>query len=44
MAIESQLDKSRVKFMVTSPDWTNIGVSFIFLTVNLFRHPSLIGH
>ena len=27
-----------------SPDWTNIGVSFILLTVNPFRHPTLIEH
>ena len=29
------------------PDWTNIGFSFILITVNLFRHPTLIlaqGH
>ena len=26
-----------------SPDWTNIGFSFILLTVNLFRHRTLIG-
>ena len=26
-----------------SPDWTNIGFSFIVLTVNLFRHPILIN-
>ena len=25
-----------------SPDWSNIGFSFIFLTVNLFNHPTLI--
>ena len=25
-----------------SPDWTNIGFSFILLTVNLFCHPTLI--
>ena len=25
-------------------NWTNIGVSFVLLTVNLFRHPSLIEH
>ena len=24
-----------------SPDWTNTGFSFIFLTVNLFRHSTL---
>ena len=27
-----------------SLDWTNIGFSFILLTVNLFRHPTLIEH
>ena len=27
-----------------SPDWTNIGLSFIFLMYNLFRHPTLIEH
>ena len=27
-----------------SPDWTNIGFSFILLTVNLFRHPTLVEH
>ena len=27
-----------------SPDWTNIGLSFILLTVSLFRHPTLIEH
>ena len=27
-----------------SPDWTNIGFSFILLTVNLFRHLTLIEH
>ena len=27
-----------------SPDWTNIGFTFILLTVNLFRHPTLIEH
>ena len=27
-----------------SPDWTNSGVSFILLAVNLFRHPTLIEH
>ena len=27
-----------------SPDWTNIRFSFILLTVNLFRHPTLIEH
>ena len=27
-----------------SPDWTNTGFSFILLTVNLFRHPTLIEH
>ena len=25
-------------------DWTNIGFSFIFLTVNLFRHSTIIEH
>ena len=25
-----------------SPDWTNIGFSFILLTVYLFRHPTLM--
>ena len=29
---------------LNSPDWTNIGFSFILLTVNLFRHPTLIEH
>ena len=28
--------------MVYSPDWTNTGFSFILLTVNLFRHSTLI--
>ena len=27
-----------------SPDWAHIGFSFILLTVNMFRHPTLIGH
>ena len=27
-----------------SPESTNIGFSFILLTVNLFRHPTLIQH
>ena len=27
-----------------SPDWTNIGFSLRLLTVNLFRHPTLIEH
>ena len=27
-----------------SPDWTNIGFSFVLLTVTLFRHPALIEH
>ena len=27
-----------------SPDWINTGFSFIRLTVNLFRHPTLIEH
>ena len=27
-----------------SPDWTNIGFSFIILTVNLFCHTTLIEH
>ena len=27
-----------------SPDWTNIGFFFILLTVNLFRHSTLIEH
>ena len=27
-----------------SPDLTNIGFSFILLTVNLFHHPTLIEH
>ena len=27
-----------------SPDWTTIGFSFILLTVNLFRHSTLIEH
>ena len=27
-----------------SPDWINIGFSFILLTVNLFRHLTLIEH
>ena len=27
-----------------SPDWTHIGCSFRLLTVNLFRHPTLIEH
>ena len=26
-----------------SPHWKNIGVSFILLTVNLFRHPTLLS-
>ena len=25
-----------------SPDWIKTGFAFIFLTVNLFRHPTLI--
>ena len=28
--------------MLYSPEWTNTGVSFILLTVNLFRHSTLI--
>ena len=27
-----------------SPDWTNIGFSFILLTVNLFLHPTPSEH
>ena len=27
-----------------SPHWTNLGFSFILLTVNLFRHPTHIEH
>ena len=27
-----------------SPDWTNIGFSFMLLTVNLFRHSTLTEH
>ena len=27
-----------------SPDWTNIGFSFILLAVNLFRHYTLIEY
>ena len=27
--------------MLYSPDWANTGFSFIFLTVNLFRHSTL---
>ena len=27
-----------------SPDWTNVGFSFILVTVNMFRHPTLIEH
>ena len=27
-----------------SPDWTNTEFSFILLTVNLLRHPTLIEH
>ena len=30
--------------VLNSPDWTNAGFSFIDLTVNLFRHPTLIEH
>ena len=45
--LESVLDKSYVVghvMVLYSPDWTNIGVSFILLTVNLFCHPTLIEH
>ena len=40
------LDKSRIGHVMVQylPDWTNIGFSFILLTVNLFRHPTLIEH
>ena len=31
-------------FSIYSPDWTNIGFSFILLTVYLFRHPTIIEH
>ena len=27
-----------------SPDWIHIGFTFILLTANLFRHPTLIEH
>ena len=27
-----------------SPDWTNIWLSFILLTVNMYSHPTLIEH
>ena len=27
-----------------SPDWTNTGFSLILITVNLFRHLTLIEH
>ena len=30
--------------VLCSPDWTNIGFSFILLTVNLFRHSTLSEH
>ena len=47
-SIKSLRDKSRVTYyqvpVFYSPDWTNTGVSCIFLTVNLFRHPTLISH
>ena len=46
--IQSVLDKSSYVvghvMALYSPDWTNIRFSFIFLTVNLFRHPTLIEH
>ena len=29
--------------VLDSPDWTNIGFPFIILTVNLFRHPTLMS-
>ena len=30
--------------VIYSPDWTNIWFSFILLSVNLFRHPTLMEH
>ena len=30
--------------VLCSPDWTHIACSFLLLTVNLFRHPTLIEH
>ena len=46
--VESMLDKSSYEvghvMVLYSPDWTNIGFSFILLIVNLFRHPTLIQH
>ena len=34
------LDKIGHVMVLYSPDWTNIGFSFILPTVNLFRHPT----
>ena len=45
--VESVLDKSYVVghvMVLYSPNWTNIGFSFILLTINLFRHHTLIEH
>ena len=46
--LESVLDKSSNEvghvMVLYSPDWTNLGFSFILLTVNLFRHSTLIEH
>ena len=30
--------------MVNSPNWTNTGLSIVLISVNLFRHPTLIEH
>ena len=47
-SLESVPDKSSYVvghvMVLYSPDWTNIGFSFILLTVNQFRHPTLIQH
>ena len=42
--IESVIDKSRVTLLVTLRHFVHIGFSFIFQTVNLFRHHTLIEH
>ena len=45
--LESVLDKSSYvvgHVMLLYSPWTITGFSFILLTVNLFRHPTIIEH
>ena len=48
ISLESVLNKSSYVvghvMALYLPDWTNIGFSFMLLTVNLFRHPTHIEH